>query len=188
LLALRQLLSKPLLLLPTLPPSVLGMRMHQALRRRFQQLGGVIMPGDAVRRADIENGRVKALYTRNHTDIPLRMQHLVLCSGSFFSNGLVSSFDGIREPVFGLDVQSASQRADWTAADMFAPQPYMQFGVSVDADLHPAIAGAKLENLCVAGAVLGGFDPIRQGCGAGVSMITALHAAQTILDHAEVRS
>ncbi len=43
--------GKPIRLLPTLPPSVPGMRLHQALRRRFQQLGGVFMPGDSLLRA-----------------------------------------------------------------------------------------------------------------------------------------
>lgn len=48
--ALRAVVGKPIQLLPTLPPSLLGMRLHQALRHRFQQLGGLVMPGDAVLR------------------------------------------------------------------------------------------------------------------------------------------
>ncbi|ANC40558.1 MAG: glycerol-3-phosphate dehydrogenase subunit GlpB [Hafnia alvei] len=182
---LRSRVRVPLLLLPTLPPSVLGMRLHHLLRRRFQALGGVIMPGDAVLRADLEEGTEARIYTRNHTDIPLRAKNVVLASGSFFSNGLKADFNGVTEPVFGLDVISENERANWSTENMFAPQPYLQFGVSTDEQLRPTIGGKVVSNLRVIGAVLGGYDPIQQGCGAGVSMLTALHAAEQILAKAE---
>lgn len=182
---LRARISCPLLLLPTLPPSVLGMRMHHLLRRRFQQLGGTIMPGDAVLKTEIRDGRITGLYTRNHTDIPLRAANVVLASGSFFSNGLHAGFGAIREPVLGLDVTPAPPRSQWTRPEFFAPQPYMQAGVIADGALRPTCNGEKLHNLFVAGAVLAGFDPIQQGCGAGMSLITALHTAQQILAQTE---
>jgi glycerol-3-phosphate dehydrogenase subunit B len=182
---LRSRVKTPLLLLPTLPPSVLGMRLHHLLRRRFQALGGVIMPGDAVLRADLDEGKEVRIYTRNHTDIPLRAHNVVLASGSFFSNGLKADFNGVTEPVFGLDVISESARANWSQENMFAPQPYLQFGVKTDSQLRPTIDGQPVSNLRVIGAVLGGYDPIQQGCGAGVSMLTALHAAELILAKAE---
>lgn len=172
--------GKPIRLLPTLPPSVPGMRLHQALRRRFQQLGGVFIPGDSVLRAECEAGRVTGLYTRNHGDIPLRAQQVVLASGSFFSNGLVADFDGVREPIFGLDVHSRADRADWSRRELFAPQPYLQFGVRTDGRLRAMKQGMPFDNLYAIGAVAGGYDPLQQGCGAGVSLIGALHVAQQI--------
>ena len=35
---LQQLVGKPICLLPTLPPSLLGIRLHQPLKLRFQKL------------------------------------------------------------------------------------------------------------------------------------------------------
>ncbi|MCS3602243.1 glycerol-3-phosphate dehydrogenase subunit B [Buttiauxella sp. BIGb0471] len=175
-------LSCPLHLLPTLPPSVLGMRMSQQLRRRFQQLGGIIMPGDAVVNTEVENRNVRALFTRNHGEVPLRARHIVLASGSFFSNGLQAKFDGIREAIFGLDVRAPTQREDWSKEDFFSPQPYLQAGVTVDEHFHPSRDGQRIENLFAIGSVLAGFDPIEQGCGAGVSMMGALHVARQILE------
>ncbi|CAI1841178.1 glycerol-3-phosphate dehydrogenase subunit GlpB [Serratia entomophila] len=178
--ALQAAVGKPIRLLPTLPPSVPGMRLHQALRQRFQRLGGVFMPGDSVLQADSEAGRIIGLYTRNHGDIPLRAQQVVLASGSFFSNGLAAAFDGVREPVFGLDVDSRAERADWSHRDLFAPQPYLQFGVRTDRRLRALRHGEAFANLYAIGAVTGGYDPLQQGCGAGVSLIGALHVAQQI--------
>lgn len=184
--ALSERLGKPIALLPTLPPSVLGMRLYQRLRQRFQQLGGIVMPGDAVLRAEISGRRVTGVYTRNHGDIPLRAQQVVLASGSFFSNGLHASRDQISEPVFGLDLITASQRADWYQADLFTAQPYLQFGVQTDAHLRPLRDGEALENLYAIGAVVGGYDPLHQGCGAGVSLLGALYVAQQIMSEGEV--
>ncbi|HDJ1440042.1 TPA: glycerol-3-phosphate dehydrogenase subunit GlpB [Serratia rubidaea] len=182
---LQQRLGKPVHLLPTLPPSVLGMRLHQALRQRLVQLGGVLMPGDRALRAEFDDGRVTALYTRNHGDIPLRASQLVLAGGSFFSNGLSSDSNGIREPVFGLDVYDSAERADWCRHDLFAPQPYLQFGVRTDARLRAIRQGQALDNLYAIGAVTGGYDPLQQGCGAGVSLLGALHAARNIVEQEE---
>lgn len=187
LLALRQAVGRPVFLLPTLPPSVLGMRLYQALRQRLQQLGGVFMPGDTVLRASIDQQRISGLYTRNHTDIPLRAQQVVLASGSFFSNGLVADLAGIREPVFGLDVFSKAERADWSHPDFFAAQPYLQFGVKTDANLRALKQGEAITNLYAIGAVAGGYDPLQQGCGAGVSLIGALHVAQQIIEGHNVK-
>jgi glycerol-3-phosphate dehydrogenase subunit B len=41
--------------------------------------------------------------------------------------------------------------------------------------------GRACPNLYVVGAGLAGFNAIKQGCGAGVSMLTAISVADTIL-------
>jgi len=146
----------------------------------LQQLGGVFMPGDTVLRAAFDGQRITGLYTRNHADIPLRAPQVVLASGSFFSNGLAADFDGVREPVFGLDVFSKTERADWCDPDLFAAQPYLQFGVRTDTRLRALTQGEAIANLYAIGAVVGGYDPLQQGCGAGVSLIGALHVARQI--------
>lgn len=178
--------GKPIMLMPTLPPSLLGIRAHQSLSRRFQKMGGTYMPGDTVLRAEIEGQKVKAVYSHNHTDIPLTADQFVLASGSFFSNGLIAEFSGVREPVFGLDVAAAQNKTDWSDPNLFNAQPYLQFGVKTDANLRGLMNGQTLENLYVAGAVLAGYDPLRQGCGAGVALISALHIANTIINIEEV--
>lgn len=172
----------PLRLLPTLPPSVLGIRMFHQLRRRFQQLNGILMPGDAVLNTEIAQHNVSAIFTHNHAEVPLRAKNYILASGSFFSNGLQAKFSGIREPIFGLDIHAPLRREEWCKEDFFSPQPYLQAGVAVDGHFQPRLNGERIENLYAIGSVLSGFDPLQQGCGAGVSMTGALHVAQQILD------
>ena len=172
---------------PTLPPSVPGIHMHQTLVRYFRSLGGTLLTGDAVEQASpLEPGGYR-VFTRNHGDIPLQVRHLILASGSFFSNGLVASRTGVREPLFGLDVQAPGPRSQWYQEDFFRPQPWQQFGVTTNADLQPEKNGQPVADMFAIGGVLGGFDPIGLGCGGGVSVITALYAARQILSLQEAR-
>lgn len=162
---------------PTMPPSVPGIRTQQQLRRTFEELGGTFMAGDTVIGAGVEGKRVEWVRTANHAEVTLQAGNFVLASGSFFSRGLVADMSRIREPLFDLDVRCGASRGDWYDPRFFHRQNYLSYGVVADGSLHACKQGRAFENLYVTGAVLGGFDPIREGCGAGVAILTALYAA-----------
>ena len=157
--------------------------MQRLLVEEFTRLGGDYILGDRVTNFRAEEGRIVALRTVKHRDEEFSADNFVLSSGSFFSRGLGSTPEGIFEPLFGLDVAATESREQWTARHILAPQPFQRFGVSVDDHLRPTIEGCEVSNLYVVGAVLAGADPVKEGCGAGVVVATALRAAEEILGH-----
>lgn len=171
----------PLYLVPTLPPSIPGIRAQQALQHRFRALGGEYFLGDSVLSAETEAGRVQRIFTANHGNIPFEAEHFVLATGSFFSKGLVATPDRIVEPVFGADTVYTPNRSEWYTLRFFDRQQYQAFGIRTDAGLRVMKEGSPLENLYCAGAGLSGFHPVQEECGAGVSLLSALHVAECIL-------
>lgn len=174
--------SVPIRLLPTLSPSIPGIRAQRALQRRFRSLGGEYFLGDTVLSADCDGARVLRIHTANQGNIAFEADSFVLATGSFFSKGLVATPDRVVEPVFGLDTVYDADRSQWYTLRFFDRHRYQAFGVKTDGELHAVKDGNAIENLYCAGAGLAGFHPVQEGCGAGVSMLSAQYVADKILN------
>ena len=179
-------IGKPVYLLPTLPPSVPGIQVQQQLRARFQEAGGVFMLGDIVLRAEKEGDRISRVYTNNHGDIPFTGKNVILATGSYFSQGLIADPERVYEPIFNLDITYSRNREQWYSRDAFEAQPYQTFGIKTDKDFRGLQNGKPIENLYVSGAILECFNAIKEGCGAGVSILSPLYVADRISSKQEM--
>jgi glycerol-3-phosphate dehydrogenase subunit B len=177
---LKSLTSVPICLLPAIPPSVPGIRVQYIIREYFRHLGGIYTLGDTVASGKFNGDVLKSISTVNQGDIELKADNFVLASGSFFSHGLAAQYKCVYEPIFNLDVVADADRSSWCDSNFFESQPYMSYGVATDADFHAKLGGKSIRNLYVAGSVLSGFNPVKESCGAGVSILTALHVADLI--------
>ena len=164
----------------TMPPSVPGIRTQMLLKRRFEVLGGTFLMGDEVTSAAMHEGIVSSITTRNLDTVRLFADHFILASGGFFSKGLASTPTQVYEPLFGLDIDFAEDRNAWYDADFFASQPYMDFGVKTDAELHPFKDGEPVRNLFAIGSILGNTRKEDFGTAAGLAIRTAFAAADII--------
>lgn len=183
--ALCQATHLPLFELPTLPPSLLGMRQHFQLRHHFEKLGGLMMNGDSAIKAHFDNHVVRSIQTRLHKNEEITADHFVLASGSFFSKGLVSNFDKIVEPVFNADIIgvgdfNSDNRFTWTNRRFANAQPYQSAGVVINNKCQIQKEGKYITNLYAIGNIIGGFNALELGCGSGVAVITALTVADEI--------
>jgi glycerol-3-phosphate dehydrogenase subunit B len=184
---LQQRLGRPVFEIPTLPPSVPGMRVFRTLRDRLRAHGGrLILNSEAVGPA-LAGDRVERVSARAAgRTVEYRARWVVLATGGVASGGIeLDSRWQAREKVLGLPLAGALD----PGAARFSPQyfdehPFNAVGVAVDERLRPVAprAGRVCENVLVAGATLAGARPWREKSGDGISLATGHRAAEIILE------
>lgn len=165
----------------TTPPSVPGIRTQRLLKKAFEAAGGTFLMGDEALGAVFDGERVASIRTTNLGELRIEADTFVLATGNLFGKGLVASPDAVKEPVFGLDVDYPAERKDWYDEKFFASQNYTGFGVKTNDDFQPLRDGKIVPNLYVVGSEVGGCNPLAEGSGAGVAIVTAFRAADSIL-------
>jgi glycerol-3-phosphate dehydrogenase subunit B len=178
-------LSLPLFEIPTLPPSIPGLRLERMLRRAALDAGVQIVEGvPAVGQTD--GGRrvagvvvESAGRSRFHT-----ADAVLLATGDILGGGLEAGQDGhVRETVFDLPVVHDTDRAGWTNPALWDEQPFERFGLRVDKHMRPLDADGKpiYDNLYAAGSLLTGADRINEGSRQGIALATAFRAVEAVL-------
>lgn len=163
--------------IPTLPPSVPGMRCFEILRSALRAAGGRLIMGAAVVSCEREGGRVTAVSTRAAgRDLTYLAPVFVLASGGFASGAIeLDSAWAMHERVLGLPLAGLPpEGAPRFVSTYLDEQPLARVGVAVDAELRAQGA----ENVIVAGAALPGAVPWREGSGEGISLTSGYRAAQ----------
>jgi glycerol-3-phosphate dehydrogenase subunit B len=171
-------LGRPVFEVPTLPPSVPGMRVARALRERLRRAGGRLLLNNVVVGAERSGNRVTTLTVRvGLREVTQRADWVVLASGGFAAGGLeLDSRWQPHEVALGLPVTGVPDGERFTPG-YFDEQPMSRAGVAVDAGLRPD----GLENVLVVGATLAGAYPWKEKSGDGISLATGHRAAQLIL-------
>ena len=176
--------ARRLSVVPTLPPTCAGHELSDKLRSLFTSLGGTLLEGDRAMSAVIENDRIMSVKSSKHvTHNLLEANEYVIASGSFGVKGLEARYDRVAEPVFDLDIDALDDPQQWTTGDVLSMQPYTNFGVRTDAHFRPSKHGRTIKNLYAVGSILSNTNSIKLACRQGVSLLTALQVASTILEH-----
>lgn len=163
--------------MPSLPPSVPGMRLFDSLRRRILAGGGRIQIGFDVVSVETDRRRVIAVHTEAASrTLRLAADAFVLATGGIAGAGVRAEPDGtLVERVFGLQV-AAPAREGWFSDDPLRPHPLEAAGIEVDDRLAPP----DLDNVRVIGSALGGMHYLDQRCGDGVALASAHRAARSL--------
>jgi glycerol-3-phosphate dehydrogenase subunit B len=166
--------------IPTLPPSVPGMRLYEILRVALRSAGGRLVLGAGVVDSVRSGSRVTSVATRaaGH-DVSYAAPWFVLASGGFNSGAIALDSHWVtHERVLGLPLHDLPPAGEPRfVGDYLAEQPMSRVGVAVDAELRAQGA----ENVFVAGAALPGAVPWREGSGEGIALASGSRVAQLIL-------
>jgi glycerol-3-phosphate dehydrogenase subunit B len=169
----------------TLPPSIPGIRLFDALAQQLREAGTRIVLGVRAVGARTNAGRIEAIDVANATgSVSHPTGAVVLASGGFASGGLeLDSFGVTRETVFDLPLIGipAVDRVRF-APGYFDEQPLATAGVATDDRMRPVNAAGDpvYSNLHAAGAILGGAVPWKEKSGSGISVATGFAAAEAI--------
>jgi glycerol-3-phosphate dehydrogenase subunit B len=175
-------LGRPVFEIPTLPPSVPGMRLFEILHAALRRARGRLVLGPEVVGAEREGSRVTAVMARAAgRDARYAAPWFVLATGGFASGGIeLDSRWATRERVFDLPLRGVPGPGEPRFLNTYlAEQPMSRVGIAVDGELRAEGA----ENVLVAGAALPGAVPWREGSGEGIALASGYRAAELVLSH-----
>lgn len=171
--------------IPTMPPSVPGIRLREAVENGLPELGVELHSQQMVRLEKMERSGLEFTIHGQPVERRVRCRGAVLASGRFLGGGLTSTQARILETVFGLPVTQPADRSGWHRSDYFDPRghPVHQSGIEVDERFRPLGAGGKAlcPALFAAGSILAHQDWMRMKCGTGVALATALGAVESFI-------
>ncbi len=172
--------------LPTLPPSVPGMRLFEIFKDRLRAKGVRMTVGFEAVSTIQKNGRCQGIVLKTPAGERVHeADSFVLATGGFFGGGLQAQGDRIVEPLFKLPVAQPETKADWFQYEFLGPKghPINKAGILTNSRLNPVDEEGRvlLENLFVVGSILGHHDSMREKSSGGVDISTGYKAIWNLM-------
>ena len=113
--------GKPVFEIPTIPPSMPGRRLFNALKDYFRKKGGDIYWAWPVTGIEKSGKLIEAVATQSEgRPNSLNAKAFILATGSFVGGGLTATREAIIENVFNLPVHVPGPRDTWFDNDYFS--------------------------------------------------------------------
>ena len=176
----------PLFEIPTIPPSVPGLRLKEAFERGLRAKGVRYFSQNRVLSARAGKDRYFELdIGRKTAEDSLKSRGIILASGRFIGGGLYADRLRIKETVFDLPVHQPDDRAGWHRRDMLDPRghPVNRAGLEIDDRFRPLNSSQRpaYRTLFAAGSILAHNDWKRLKCGAGLAVASAFGAVKSFV-------
>jgi glycerol-3-phosphate dehydrogenase subunit B len=176
-------LGVPVFEIPTLPPSVPGIRLYSALKAALTRAGAPILLDMTVSHGLTEGPRATGVVVPGVVrEMTYRAGTVILATGGLYGGGITSDPRGqMHEVVFDLPVHVPGGLGDWFDPAFLSAHghPVHEAGVLANAQLQPVAADGRvlLENVRVVGRTLAGASPLIEGSTEGNWLATAYRAA-----------
>jgi glycerol-3-phosphate dehydrogenase subunit B len=176
-------IGAPVLEIPTLPPSVPGVRLNAALRSELERQGVRVEVNMDIEGLHTDNGRITSVETRTSArPLQHRADKFLLATGGILGGGITTDHTGhVREVVFDLPLAAPAERNNWFRRRFLDPagHPIFAGGVPVNRQFQPVHPDGTpaYANLWAAGGCLAHADQIRERSMEGIAIATGVAAA-----------
>lgn len=182
----QRVIGLPCLEVPTLPPSIPGLRLENTIRAQLKNSGVTFQTGTYPTNCSIDTNKTVSLL--DDSGRCYQASVAIISSGGVLMGGLeVDSHGIVHETAFGLDVfQSQPLVADGVFESLNALHTA---GVEIDSLLRPKTKGSyQYHNLFVTGRSLAHWDPGQESSADGVCIATGWAAAENVRTYLEKRN
>jgi glycerol-3-phosphate dehydrogenase subunit B len=174
-------LGVPVFEIPTMVPSITGLRLREAFEQQLPRMGVRAYYQKKVLEAEVlPNGGFQFLVGGHLPEMRVRSHKAILASGRFFGKGLHATRLRIQETIFNLPVEQSAERDHWYHKDWLNARGHAinRAGINVDDHFRPTDANGNVihDRLYAAGSILAHQDWVRQKCGSGLAIATAYGA------------
>ena len=183
--AMQQIIGRPLFEIPTMLPSVPGLRLRETFESQLPRIGVRAWYQHRVTAVEDQGRQGFHLRIGSATDeFRVQARAVILATGRFFGRGLHAERTAIREPLFDLPVHQPSRRERWHQKDLLhrAGHAINRAGLVVDDCFRPVdFEGRRvMPRLFAAGSILAHQDWVREKCGSGLALASAYAAVRAV--------
>ncbi|MBU1566429.1 MAG: glycerol-3-phosphate dehydrogenase subunit GlpB [Proteobacteria bacterium] len=166
--------------IPTMPPSVPGIRLRELFEQVLPKKGVTLIPQQKVTALDFDDRGATLSLFDSYGPIRIQAQTVILATGRFLSGGLEAHPDGIREHLLDLPVTQPADRTHWYHDRYTDPRGHAihRAGIEIDDTFRPLRLDGRpySDRLFAAGIIIAHQDWIRGRSGAGIAIATAFRA------------
>lgn len=172
--------------IPSLPPSIPGIRLARMLIRAITKRGGQVFDGMMACGFSSGSGTVESI----HTEAPLRQKphrggQFILATGGILGGGIQAGYEGVlQETVLNLPIQAPTDRQEWVEREFFSTNghPVFSCGVAVNHQFRPIDPDGKIiyGNVFCAGSLLAHSDAIRERSLEGIALVSGYRIGQLV--------
>ncbi len=144
---LEQLTGLQIFEIPTMPPSVPGIRLREMFEQVFPQMGITLIPQQKVTSLTFDDDGALLRLSDNYGPITIRSKAVILATGRFLSGGLEAHITGITESLLNLPVSQPADRTDWYRDGYTDPQGHAIHKAGIEIDTLISTAHPKRQTL-----------------------------------------
>ena len=178
---LEAMLGLPVFEIPTLPPSVLGLRVFDRLRKHLQESGIELISSAPAHAADLTGRRCRSIRIKAAgREQPIEARAFVFAIDDVADGALRAGVHSLLDPFFHRTLARHAMPMERTNDSLFKPQPFAQLGYAVNDRLQAVDERGEplATNVFIAGGAIAGADPAGTKSRGGLAIATGFRAAQ----------